>query len=286
MHYPSVAMESPYIKAVNAADFAKEVVARSHVVPVVVDFWAEWCGPCKTLSPILEKLADEYAGGFELAEVDVDANQSLAGQFGVQGIPTIVAFRDGRAVDRFTGALPEVQVRAWLKNLIPTEEDEKANAAEAIAESGDLETAERLYREVLAVDPDHEKAALGLAAILVDADRGTEALEVLEPLPPTPEVERLRATARIAGVDTSSIEDLQAQLAADPDNALVLIHLGRALAAAGRTEEALKSLLKAVELGGDTREEARTAMLDLFQVLGSDHPLTTTFRRKLASALF
>ena len=275
-----------HVKNVDTAGFAADVVERSRETPVVVDLWAEWCGPCRVLGPTLERLADEYQGAFELAKLDVDANPDLARQFQVQGIPTVIAFKDGVPVARFTGALPESQIRAWLKEFVPSEADEKAVAASTVAASGDPETAEGLFREALALDPVNEKAATGLTEILIASDRTDEALAVLAPLPSTPAVQRLAAAARISHVDTSAIEDLERKLADDPDNGALLVQLGRALSAAGRTEDGLQHLLHAVGLGGGVREEARIAMLDIFELLGSDDPLTGQYRRKLASALF
>jgi putative thioredoxin len=279
-------METTFVRNVDASDFATGVVERSRTVPVVVDLWAEWCGPCRVLGPTLERLADEYKGGFELAKLDVDANPTIARQFQVQGIPTVIAFKNGAPVARFTGAIPESQIRAWLKDVVPSEADEKAATAATVAASGNVESAERLFREVLAADPLHEEAGAGLAELLIAAGRSNEAIGVLAPLPPTSRVQRLTAQARIANVDTSSIDDLEGQLSNDPDNGLLLLHLGQALTAAGRTDEALQHLLHAVSLGGTTREDARTAMLDIFEVLGADDPLTGQYRRKLASALF
>lgn len=275
-----------FVKEVDTAGFSTDVVERSRTVPVVVDLWAEWCGPCRVLGPVLERLVDEYGGSFELAKLDVDANPDLARQFQVQGIPTVIAFKDGAPVARFTGALPESQIRTWLKEFVPSELDEKASAASTVADSGDIAAAESLFREVLAIDPQHEVAATGLAELLISAGRADEALSILAPLPPTAPVQRLSAQARIAHVDTSSIDDLERKLAEDPDNGMLLVGLGKALTAAGRTEEGLQHLLYAVSLGGNSREDARVAMLDIFELLGPDDPLTRQFRRKLATALF
>ena len=279
-------MNATYVKDVNTAAFPLEVVERSKEVPVVVDFWAEWCGPCKVLGPVLEKLATEFEGAFELAKVDVDANQALAGQFGVQGIPTVVGFRDGQPVSQFTGAIPEANVRQWIQEIVPSQADLLAAAADDLLAEGNLEAAEQGFRQVLGADPRHQDAATGLATLLIDNEQHEEALAWLEPLASSQEVDRLRAAARVGTIDTAAIPDLQATLAADPDNVLVMIDLGKALGAGGQFELSLETLLEAVMQGGDTRDDARRAMLDVFDVLGPDHELTVAYRRRLASALF
>jgi putative thioredoxin len=279
-------MTATFVKDVDTAGFQREVVERSKEVPVVVDFWAAWCGPCKVLGPLLEKLAGQFEGGFELAKVDVDSNQELAGQFGVQGIPTVVGFKDGVAVSQFTGALPEPSVLQWLREIVPSEADLLVATAGDLLDEGDAAAAERGYREALAIDPGHVEAAVGLASLLIDAGNNDEALALLASLPPTPEVERLQAAARMGTVDISAIPALQAALAADPENDPVRVELGRALAADHQFEASLEVLLEAVARGGETRDDARKAMLDVFEVIGPDHQLTTSYRRSLASALF
>jgi putative thioredoxin len=275
-----------YVKDVDAAAFQREVVERSKQVPVVVDFWAAWCGPCKVLGPLLEKLADQFEGGFELAKVDVDSNQALAGQFGVQGIPTVVGFKDGVPVSQFTGALPEHNVLQWLREIVPSEADLLVATAGDLLDEGDTAAAERGYREALAIDSHHTVASIGLASLLIDSEKNDEALALLDSLSQTQEVERLQAAARMGKVDTEVIPDLEAKLVADPDNARVRIELGMALAADHQFEPSLEALLEAVSRGGETRDEARKAMLDVFEVIGPDHELTIAFRRRLASALF
>ena len=279
-------MTSTFVKDVDTAAFQREVIERSKEVPVVVDFWAAWCEPCKVLGPLLEKLAGQFEGGFELAKIDVDSNQALAGQFGVQGIPTVVGFRDGVPVSQFTGALPEPNVLQWLRDIVPSEADLLVATAGDLLDEGDAAAAEQGYREALAMEPHHVEAAIGLASLFIDAERDEEALKLLGSLPPTQEVERLQAAARMGTIDISAIPVLQATLSADPENDPVRIELGKALAANHQFEASLEVLLEAVARGGETRDEARKAMLDVFEVVGPEHELTTAYRRRLANALF
>lgn len=279
-------MTMTFVKDVDNAAFQSEVVERSKQVPVVVDFWAAWCGPCKVLGPLLEKLAAEFEGGFELAKVDVDSNQALAGRFGVQGIPTVVGFKNGLPVSQFTGALPEHNVRQWLREVVPSEADRLAAAAGDLLDDGDAEAAERDYRQALMIDPHHTDATIGLASLLIDLERSEEALALLTSIQPTQEVERLQAAARMGTVDTDTIPQLRERLASEPDNVAVRIELGTALAADQQFEASLDLLLEAVALGGETRDAARQGMLDVFEVIGPEHELTVAYRRRLANALF
>lgn len=279
-------MTMTFVKDVDNAAFQSEVVERSKQVPVVVDFWAAWCGPCKVLGPLLEKLAAEFEGGFELAKVDVDSNQALAGRFGVQGIPTVVGFKNGLPVSQFTGALPEHNVRQWLREVVPSEADRLAAAAGDLLDDGDAEAAERDYRQALMIDPHHTDATIGLASLLIDLERSEEALALLTSIQPTQEVERLQAAARMGTVDTDAIPQLRERLASEPDNVAVRIELGTALAADQQFEASLDLLLEAVALGGETRDAARQGMLDVFEVIGPEHELTVAYRRRLANALF
>lgn len=275
-----------HVKDIDQSQFAQEVLQRSHEVPVVVDFWATWCGPCKTLGPLLERTAEAYGGTFQLVKVDVDANQALASQFGIQSIPTVVAFRDGKPVSSFTGAIPETQLRGWIDQLLPSAWDLMVDRARDLALDGDDAGAEAIYRQVLAEVPDHPDAATGLAALLIARQETAEALIVLGKLPRTTEVERLEAAARVAAVATVDLSDLETRLAADPDDDHTRIALGRALAAKGEVEPGLDHLLAVIRRGGEAREEARQAMVDIFGILGPAHPLTALYRRSLANELF
>jgi putative thioredoxin len=277
---------SPYIQDITAADFQQSVLQKSHEVPVVVDFWAEWCGPCKTLGPTLEKLAAEADGAFVLAKVDVDSNQQLAGQFNVQGIPTVIGFRGGVPIDQFTGALPENAIKQWLAGLLPSELDLVVEQARDAAIAGNVETAERLFSAVLNEQPDHQEAGTGLAAMQIASGRHEEALVLLGKLAITEEVERLQSAARLTASRGSDLSEIEARLEASPEDDTIKIELGLALAAKAEYEPALDHLLAVVRARRTARDDARKAMLDIFDVLGDGHPLTTTYRRQLASALF
>lgn len=273
------------VRDVSTAEFADAVVTRSYQVPVVVDFWAAWCGPCKVLGPILERAAAEAGGEWELVKIDVDQNQQTAMEFGVQGIPTVVGFRDGQPVARFTGALPEDSVRRWLRDLIPSEFDRLAAEGTTALQRGETSEAESRFRSALEGEPDHLKAGVGLATVLLEAGEATEALEMLERLPATEEVRRLQASAR-THTGAGDLEALQARMAQVPDDMEARLELGRALAAAGRNRDALERLLEVVAARADgTSERARLAILDLFETI-DDEALVAEYRKRLANSLF
>ncbi len=273
------------VRDATTETFVADVVDRSHTVPVVVDFWAAWCGPCRVLGPTLERLAAEAAGGWDLVKVDVDQNQALAQQFGVQGIPTVIGFRDGQPVARFTGAIPEQQIRAWLADVVPSRSDELTVEARSAIERGDDETGEAALRQALELDPHHSDAGTALAEILMDREADAEAKSVLDRLPDTDEVKRLRAQLDLRD-GAGDPADLERRLAERPDDAAVRLDLGRTLAAEGRYAEALEHLQQVVSNADEGQVDAsRTAMLAIFELLGDD-PLVAEHRRRLANALF
>ena len=285
-----MATHSTYVYDVDERSFATAVLERSHTVPVVVDFWAPWCGPCRILGPVLEKLAAQAAGQFELAKLNTDENPQLSQQFRIQGIPAVKAFKDGKVAAEFTGALPEPQVVAWLARLLPNQADQLAGRGDELAAAGHLNAAEDAYREALTLQPDHPAATIGLARTL--AGRGAageaEALRLLKALPNDPRANQLRAEiglrAAADGVDVGALED---RVAANPKDVAAQYDLGRALAAQGHYEPALDHLLAAVRLDRMHADDgARKAMLDLFSVLGEESPLTQTYRKRLSYLLF
>jgi len=263
-----VVERQPVVVDVTDADFMEKVIEESKRRPVVVDLWASWCGPCRTLSPILERVAEQRGGQVLLTKIDVDANPYTAGQFGVQSIPTVIAFRDGKPVDGFIGAIPEPMVSEFVDRLLPSEADVAAREALDEERSGDVADAERRYREVLESDPDNRAARLGLGRILAERGEAEAAKEMLSPLLPDPEAERLLAGLRVAG--WSSLEGPGTLASA------------KRLAARGKWREALDAMLGALP----DDPEAREAMLNVFAVLGDDDPLVADYRRRLANALF
>jgi len=240
---------------VTDASFQTDVLDRSSTHPVVVDLWAPWCGPCRTLGPILEQVIDETGGQVELAKVNVDENPQVSAAFRVQGIPAVYAVADGKVVDGFVGAQPEAQVREFVDRLLPSEAEQQL---EALLAAGD----EASLRQVLDEKPDHHDAIVALAELLADRrDNGDadEALALLGRIPETPETRRVAALVRTGA--------------------------GASAGAAGSGDEIaakLDALLDQVKADDAARQE----YVDLLEVLGTDDPRTADYRRRLTSRLF
>jgi len=243
---------------VDEATFEVEVLERSREAPVVVDFWAEWCGPCRALGPVLERLATEADGSWTLAKVDVDKNPMLAQAFGVRGIPSVKAFKDARPVAEFTGALPEPQVRAWLQGLGPSPADLEFEEACRLEAGGSLPEAADCYRSVLNVVPAHSGARAGLA--------------------------RVELALHAEGLDEA---ELRRKLDEDPSDVDLRIRLADVEAASGRLENAFERLLDAVRTSSEPdREEARRHLVRIMDALTPDDPRLLSTRRALSRALF
>ncbi len=234
------------MKDVTDATFLTDVIERSKTVPVVVDLWAEWCGPCKTLGPILEKVVEETNGAVELAKVDVDANREIAAAFQVQSIPAVFAIADGKVVDTFVGALPEAQVRAFIEKLAPG-----ASKVDQLLDAGD----ETSLREAVAMDPTNSEAAVALADFLRQEDKLDDAEALLVPFPNVLAAKTVLARIRLQ----------RAGVRLDGDLDLTLEHLLEQSA----TNDALK-----------------TQLLEVLDALGPQDPRYVSYRRRLASRLY
>ncbi len=242
---------------VTESNFEAAVLDRSHSLPVVVDFWAEWCAPCRQLGPVLEREASKRFGRLELVKLDVDANQNLSRSYGIQGIPAVKAFHKGRVVAEFVGAQPAAAVERFLDSLLPSE-------ADLLAQKGD----EQSLRAALELEPEHADAAIQLARILHACGQKEEALEILGDVHGSFAAEGLAARIRLER--TAALD------------------LSRAFAAldAGDSEQALDVLIEAITPAGSSRDEIRRVVVGILDQLGLDDPLATRSRTRLASALY
>jgi putative thioredoxin len=282
---------SSFVFNATAENFQQDVIERSHLVPVVMDFWATWCAPCLALGPILEKLAREYDGKFLLAKVNTDKETELALRFGVRSIPAVFGVRDGKPVDAFVGVQPESAIKNWLDRLMPTPAETLAAEA-AQLERSDPRTAEEKYSAALSLAPDLVAAQIGLARIALEQGRledgqarilGLERRGFLEP-----EAEKIKAELklRLQAGGIGSVEAARAALAGKPDDPVLKFQLAEALAAAGQFDEALAICLELVERDRKgIGEKARQTMVAIFQLLPPDSELAIEYQRQLSLAL-
>ena len=283
---------SPHVVEVSMANFPQEVVERSRTVPVVVDFWAPWCGPCRALGPLLEALADEMGGKFVLAKVNTDDSPDLAQSFQVEGIPAVFAVRDGKLADQFTGVMPEPQLRAFLAKLLG--EPAADPAGDALAQEGrDPAAAEATYRATLAQEPGNFGARVGLARVLLgspghEAEAG-ELLTGIDAGDDLEEADRLRAVIRLREVPHADADLAAARAAAgaNPADAAAHLRLGQVLAARGEYVPALDALLAAADedraLG---RGAVREMVVGVFNAIGPRSERADQYRRKLQNLLY
>jgi putative thioredoxin len=279
---------APAVHDVTDASFATDVLERSKSKPVVVDFWAPWCGPCRVLGPIIERVAAETNGEVLLAKLNTDENPMTAQQFQIQGIPAVKAFRDGRVVAEFAGAVPEAQVRAFFAKLAPSPAERAAQEAQNRAANGDTAGAEAQFRAALAASSVNADAIVGLATILLDRGERDEAERLLSRVPTDRRAKVLKHRTFLADFATKhASEDLQAEASATPSDPRARYRWGVMLAARGQYDAAFEELLESVRLDRAFADgAARKAILAIFDILGMESPATREYQRRLSSVLF
>lgn len=276
----------PWVVNTSNETFQADVLDRSREVPVVVDFWAEWCQPCRILGPILESLAQDFGGRFILVKAETEQMPEIAGQFRVEGIPAVYAVLDGEIVDFFVGALPKEQIRDWLERVIRASGVIAAQKLEA----SDPAAAEQQYRELHAQLPNESTIAIGLARVLLAQDRDADARQIIEQLERRgflePEAEKVKAALELRSQKTPDLDACRAAFAANPQDLALQLQLGEALAARQQYREALDVLLGIVAKDKKgVGEQARQLVVDIFRVV-PDEELVREYRRRLTTLLY
>lgn len=277
-------MTSDYIIDVNEANFDEEVLAYSQKAPVVVDFWAEWCGPCKMLGPMLERLAQEAQGSFRLAKVNVDENVNLATRFGIHSIPAVKAFRQGKVVAEFVGVQPEGRLRDFLRSIAPSPADLALEKGFSLLELNRPEEAEATFRQVLQAIPGQPSALLGLAKSLLRQGLSEEAALILKHFPPSREFSAAQNLLPLA----EALQEAERQISFPDDNPLdAAYYRALRLVKRGNLEAAMDCLLDILREDKRYRDDqARRLMVALLELLGESDPRTRQYRNELASVLF
>jgi len=276
---------STHIINVNETDFQAEVLLHSNQRPVVVDFWATWCVPCRTLDPILEKLAEEANGTFRLAKLDVDANPKVASDYGVRGIPAVKAFRNGQVVADFNGLRPELHIREFIKGLAPVTSDIAVGRADNLLAREKWAAGEEIYREVLDENPDHPGALLGLARSLISQGTAEQALPILQAFPISKEYAKSEQLVPLA----QALADLEGGRENSENEDPLAVQYCAALRLANRSQifAAMDGLLDIIRQNKRYRQdEIRRLMLGFLVALGEENPQTRVYRSELTGLLF
>jgi len=283
---------SPNVTETTAQTFEADVVRKSMESLVLVDFWAPWCEPCRQLTPLLEKLAAEYAGKLQVVKVNIDAEQELTAAFRVQSIPYVVAIQNGQPVDQFMGLMSEQQLREWLQPMLPSRVDELLQKGQQL-EATDPAGAEAAYREALELAPDDDRAKVALAGVILAQDRDEEAGRLIAELEQRgflePEAERIKSQLdlRSAAEEAGDVAEARKAVEQNPDDLSLKLKLADVLAVNRRHEEALQICLELIEQDkAGIGEQAKETMVRIFDTLGPSSELTSTYRRKLATAWY
>ncbi|MFN3785244.1 MAG: thioredoxin [Thiothrix sp.] len=284
--------DSPYIFEATPQNFQQVVLENSHHAPVLVDFWADWCQPCKVLMPLLAKLANEYQGGFILAKVNTDQHQALAAQFGIRSLPTVKVFRNGRSVDEFMGALPEAEVRKFINRHRVRNTEPHRQQALAMYNSGDLDGAVQLMQQVVQHEPDFYEAVIELCGMMLQQNRAEEVEFMLQAIPPDAidnqilsqllaETKKAKLQAQVSGVDTSALEQ---RLAVNPDDLDAMLELAKAKIAMDEIEAGLALYFAVHKKDPDYQNGAgKQGLFNAFELIGAKNPLVKKYRNKLFS---
>jgi len=287
MTEPNQPLPSSWIINTTAETFDQDVMAKSHEMPVVVDFWADWCAPCRMLAPVLESLAKEFDGQFVLVKANTEEVPEAAGKFQVQGIPAVFGVIDGEIVHFFNGALPEDQLRRWLEELLAANELASAKRLEEDAP----QAAEAKYQSLIEKLPNDPAPKIGLARVLLQLERWDDCQAVIDELEERgflePEAEKLKARLGLGGKNDQDVASLRSRAANELEDFDAQLQLAQALASSHEYEEALQTCLTLVQRDRQgVGEAARQTMVDIFRVLPDDSELTSTYRRKLSMALY